>query len=77
MKETEFRARLFKEKSNNTVYIIEKRVNGWFSKWEEVSRSDKIGNATAETELKYYMEVYLNVEPVNKKNIAYATIKRI
>jgi hypothetical protein len=75
MKETEFRARLATDHIS-ACYIIEKRVNGWFSKWKEVARPTKIGDATAEKELAEYMKTHLNVEPT-KDDSAYARIKRL
>ena len=79
MKETEFRSRLHKSISpdhDTDCYIIEKRTNGFNSKWKVVATPKKIGDATAESELKEYMQTHLNVEPA-KEDSAYARIKRL
>ena len=79
MKETEFRARFHTGVSPDheaSCYIIEKRTSGFNSKWKEVSRPIKIGDATAEKELAEYMRTHLNIEPA-KNDSAYVAIKRL
>jgi hypothetical protein len=79
MKETEFRARFHVGISPDhepNCYIIEKRTNGFNSKWKEVSRATKIGDTNAEKELEIYMKTNLNVVPA-KNDSAYVRIKRL